>query len=151
MLVINYNNHLIMLLYIPALNLMKGQRSSRASDLTADHVLVDKILLIKKKNLAKLEVSNVMSQVSEDAHRPRTELRDMAGEASKKQGCCTRCPGCCGGILIVTAVVSLAGAAVLGGLYPTLHKTVDRLIESVRTGWGASAVYCGIGVRSKPT
>lgn len=93
----------------------------------------------------------MMSQVSEDAHRPRTELRDMAGEASKKQGCCTRCPGCCGGILIVTAVVTLAGAAVLGGLYPTLHKTVDRLIESVRTGWGAGAVYYGIGVRSKPT
>lgn len=50
MLVINYNNHLIMLLYMPALKLMEGQRSSRASDLTADHVLVDKILLIKKKS-----------------------------------------------------------------------------------------------------
>ena len=112
----------------------------------ADHVLADKILLIKNKiKICELEVSNVMSQVSEDAHRPRTELRDMAGEASKKQGCCTRCPGCCGGILIVTAVVTLAGAAVLGGLYPTLHKTVDRLIESVRTGWGAGAVYYGIG------
>ena len=80
----------------------------------------------------------VMSQVSGDAHRPRTtELRNMAGEAGKKQGCCTRCPGLCGGILIVTAVVSLAGAAVLGGLYPKLHQTVDKLIESVRAGWGA--------------
>ena len=73
-----------------------------------------------------------MSQTETEAYRA-TELRDMAGEGGKKPGCCTRCPCLCGGVLLVTAFVSLAAAAVIGGFYPELHQAVDGVIESVRS------------------
>ena len=73
-----------------------------------------------------------MSQAETEAYRT-TELRDMAGEGDKKPGCCTRCPCLCGGVLLVTAFVSLAAAAVIGGFYPELHHLVDGVIEEVRS------------------
>lgn len=73
-----------------------------------------------------------MSQAETETSRTR-ELRDMAGEGEKKPGCCTRCPCLCGGILLVTALVSLAGAAVIGGFYLQLHHLVDNMIEEVRS------------------
>lgn len=105
---------------------IKGQRS-----ISHAHLGVN-MIWSETAGLSLWERYSAMSQAETQASRTR-ELRDMAGESDKKPGCCTRCPCLCGGVLLVTALVSLAGAAVIGGFYLQLHNLVDHVIEEVRS------------------